>query len=660
MMPAVPQGKCRISAFTVIEWLDRRKATATCPNCGVQGTVEQVLEVDYRSPRESLFYHLQRCPGCTVLFADELPHVDYGDDELIEIGWPGYYAQMGVGTWPIAAALAPIMKPPGTRALEIGGAYGFGLDFCVHGKGWQGVGYDPSPLARVGRETLGLEIVQGMFMAETLAGGPWDVIVATELIEHLEEPRGFLELMRQAVAEDGVLMLTTPAVEYIGPELAALELDRLIVPNRHVMLHSAQSLRQALVLAGFAHVRVVQKRSALVAYASPAPLVLDEDECTAWQLYRRYMEARAARAPLGGDIQFGFAGRALFDAVNDGDDAAAEAAWASLNEGTLARFGYRLDALGALPDGAATATLMELGNKMPFGLGMMLFARSMQLLARGASRQTVRSLMVLALEAVAALQAALAKRALGDDWLSSSIAETLHKELLLCDAEAGRQAVVTELLALGDGLTGWRGFVGLVNAGAYEAASRLRDSLESLTLDADLPEALRQDVRLTSLYLSMNQAEGLVAVPERLALVLEAGVDRTQAKALVLGAFVTLVNGQAFAAAKSLLIQVEPYLLAMRLPYEQSERDALFAAGVLFLQDQETWPRSAASFTRLRDSLARHRQDVETPLFWPALRGEVVALQRLGRNNEVHGLLKTYVLADAGAPEDLKELLGHK
>ncbi len=71
-------------------------------------------------------------------------------------------------------------------------------------------------------------------------------------------------------------------------------------------------------------------------------------------------------------------------------------------------------------------------------------------------------------------------------------------ELLLCDAEAGQAEVVGALLGLGDKIAGWRGFVALVNAGAYEAAARLREALLGDVPDASIPAGLRRDALLSA------------------------------------------------------------------------------------------------------------------------------------------------------------------
>ena len=577
-MPA-PHGKIRLTAQCELEWLEGKAAEAACPNCGHAGPTPLLLAVNYDFLGTMGNYNLLCCPHCTVRFTDALGTVDYGGDELIEIGWPAYYAQLGAGIWPISDPLTRIAKPAGARALEIGGAYGFGLDFCVYAKGWQGVGYDPSPLAEIGARELGLDIRQGYFTEATLADGPWDVIISTEVIEHLDTPPPFLRLMRQAIAPDGILLLTTPNADWITPELSGGELYALLAPGAHVVLQSPQSLKLALEAAGFAHVVVRAQESSLVAYASPSPFTLEEALGSRRAAYRHYLQARAAVAKPGSDLQIGFAGRGLFDAVNDQDMEGAQAAWAMLDEACAMRFGYRLETLTALPPGAAQTSLEGLAEKMPLGLGMILFSRCMLRLAAGEDRQAVRAQLTLALQAIAALQAALDHRSLGNDRLCVSIAEVARVELLLCDAEAGQPEVVAPLLVLGSKVAGWRGFVALVNADAYEAAARLQAGLLPALPDADIPAGLRRDalLSLANFYLAAGQDPMRALAAADALQALGAPADDIR-----LGVFVRLVNASRYEEALAYIQTHDVEALAARVGGEAA-RDMSLARMVLDL-----------------------------------------------------------------------------
>nr|HUM08581.1 class I SAM-dependent methyltransferase [Acidocella sp.] len=111
------------------------------------------------------------------------------------------------------------------------------------------------------------------------------------------------------------------------------------------------------------------------------------------------------------------------------------------------------------------------------------------------------------------------------------------------------------------------------------------------------------------------------------------------------------------ALARQILGLVEPELIRLRPPYAPAGRDALFALGILHLQEEGDLRRSVTSFVRLRDGLVKLTPPGQEPdqLFWPALRGEVVALHRLSRAEEATELLETFLATYPGAPDDLRQ-----
>jgi hypothetical protein len=148
-------------------------------------------------------------------------------------------------------------------------------------------------------------------------------------------------------------------------------------------------------------------------------------------------------------------------------------------------------------------------------------------------------------------------------------------------------------------------------------------------------------------------------VPARLQALRAADMDEARLTELGFQAFSMLVNQTAFAPARLLLPAVDPTLIKLRPPYSTQARDALFAAGMLYLQQKDDWRRGAASFARLRDGLVKQtpRGQTPDPLFWPALRGEVIILHQLNRGAEATALLQSFLDAYPGAPEDLREQL---
>lgn len=647
----VTGGKIRIAAHVEVDWLEQSFAPAVCPNCGTQASVRRYLDIDYRPPKAAHRFVLQICPHCTVRFVDNTETMDYSDEGLIEIGWHAYQVQLGAGIWPISAPLTRIEKPVGARVLEIGGAYGFGLDFCIQARGWRGEGYDPSPLAGFGARGLGLTIHPDYFEEKDLSAGPWDVAIATELVEHLEHPPAFFSLMRRALAEDGILVLTTPDAEWITPSLEAGALMPLLSPGAHMVLQTETSLRHALQGAGFGHVVVVRESMSLVVYASPSPFALGEDASAARAMYRRYLMERGKLTAKTRDLRFGFAGRGLFEAANDGDHATAEAAWAVLAAAAREDFGIGLETMQSLPEGVDDASLAELAQLIPLGLGMILFGRSMHLLNTGTSRAVLLPMLRNAGRAVTALQNALAKRSLRDG-LSVNIQKIIDCEILLCLAEAADPGCVPGLVALGDTVAGWRGFVALVNAGALDLAGKLKEALLPDMPAGDVPRDLRRNILLSLANFALAPGGETMRAFDYACALRELGEPNDD---IILGAFTRLVNAANFATARQTLHLVEPILIKLLPPYDEAARNALFTAGILFLQKRDDWRRSVTIFARLRDALVKRALPGTTPdaLFWPAMRGEVLALHQLNRGADATSLLETFIGIYPDAPDDL-------
>jgi 2-polyprenyl-3-methyl-5-hydroxy-6-metoxy-1,4-benzoquinol methylase len=296
--PSAP-GKIRIAEHIEISWTESKNTGTRCPNCGATGQAPILLEIDYRPPGKDYAFTLCTCRQCGAKFYDDPEIMDYSTGELIEIGWHVYQIQVGAGLWPIAAALSRIDKPAGKRVLEIGGAYGFGLDFAIRAHHWTGFGYDPSPLAAFGASELGLNVKQDYFEEKDLAHAPYDVIVATEVIEHLPDPPTFLRLMFRALSADGILLLTTPDGQKLTPGLDGRALLPMLSPGAHLVVQTAASLRTALLAAGFAHVDIRHDGMSLIAYASASSFGTRDDPASSRAKYRQYLLERSRQTADG-------------------------------------------------------------------------------------------------------------------------------------------------------------------------------------------------------------------------------------------------------------------------------------------------------------------------------------------------------------------------
>jgi 2-polyprenyl-6-hydroxyphenyl methylase/3-demethylubiquinone-9 3-methyltransferase len=157
--------------------------------------------------------------------------------------------------------------PAGASVLDMGCGNGsFISQFQNHG--WKLFGTDFSP--------TGIEIARknfpgiDFFLANSSAPtgdllervGRVDVIVSTEVIEHLYDPRGFLRNAYTLLKSDGIVILTTPYHGYLKNLFLALtgKMDRhftVLWDHGHIKFWSRRTLSQALTETGFVEIQFV-------------------------------------------------------------------------------------------------------------------------------------------------------------------------------------------------------------------------------------------------------------------------------------------------------------------------------------------------------------------------------------------------------------------
>lgn len=697
---------------SVLIWADPANGTPTdlqtmpCPNCGSDDAKRLVLSFDGRHRVSLKPLKVLRCPACACHFYDDQHTPDYADPEMNDHGCVPFYVQQGAGVGLITRPLAQAAAPPGSSYMEVGCGYGFGLDFALNSRGWNGIGIDPAPLAAVGREALGVAIELRYLRDDDEARGTIDVVMASEVIEHVPSPAAFVRTLRAMLRPGGLLMLTTPNGDDIVPASSPGVIVSLLSPTLHLVIQNPHSFTALLREAGFAHVDVQVDGHSLVAFASDAPLVLEHDPATLRQAYRAHLARRAEAFDAASDVFLGFAGRWFQESVNDGDMDAAARAWTLLLPACRDRFGFDLDRLTALPPALATCDLEDMARLVPLNLGGLLYARGIQRLHERAARAELETQFTLAAQAAAAMRRALNKLSM-EDGQTEDIGWAASAEALLCAAAKGVPDIAARLAALppapAGGAARRRAILGravgaLVNAGHHGLARDVARSADlsipagDTTLDdgerdlmfslavlevqagpdgralGDPAAARRGFARVRDAAAPGSDLWRAAMRGEMLAVDLAPAMDGVEslASAALAGhpdpeiarwAFPKLVNAGRYDTARRLAQSGALTEPAAGQPLTEQDRDVVFCLAVLDLQGPQPSGEDLAS-ARLRFARVRGATAPGLPLWWAAFRGELQAIETAGDGPAaaalVASVVKTHPDVRMGYPEMMR------
>lgn len=230
--------------------------------------------------------------------------------------------------------------------------------------GWDVLGVEPSQYGDAGAKTLGFPLHRELLTDPgQLHGRKFDVIHSSEVLEHIENPFGFLQLVRQLLQDDGTFVMTTPSSKAVNElDLPWARRMAALSPGFHTCLVSKKALEDLLKSAGFSDYVVRDEHGSLCAYASPTSVNLKPVH-DARELYWSYLETGVARTPSGSPTRLGFFSRLFESLVGAGAYERAIRLW-NAND---------IEIPDEVPEFANFATFMD---ALPCGAPSLFFARA--------------------------------------------------------------------------------------------------------------------------------------------------------------------------------------------------------------------------------------------------------------------------------------------
>lgn len=155
----------------------------------------------------------------------------------------------------IVATFAPHRRS--NRLLDIGCGAG-SLLFAARRAGWDAVGTEVSRTAAAHVRAAGFEVFHGELAAARYPDAHFDVVTASEILEHLPDPLSLVAEVARVLRPNGLFWATTPHARGLSSRLLGLRWST-VSPPEHLQLFSLGGARRLLERAGFTRTRLTTR-----------------------------------------------------------------------------------------------------------------------------------------------------------------------------------------------------------------------------------------------------------------------------------------------------------------------------------------------------------------------------------------------------------------
>lgn len=216
----------------------------SCPLCN---SSEIIIHIDFQD------IPIARCLACDFMFSSRLMSHETLKSYYAD-GFGSLRHQQGQRVnakinYQMLAKLVDIK--PNDKLLDVGTGYGFFLDEVVKGSGLEVTGVELSKQeAAFGRDNLKLNVINALLSNAGLETNSFDIATSFEVIEHIPDPRTFLQEIRRYIKPNGHLLIMTDNFESKNAKSMGAGFPKWI-PHSHICHFGAQTFENVISSSGF-------------------------------------------------------------------------------------------------------------------------------------------------------------------------------------------------------------------------------------------------------------------------------------------------------------------------------------------------------------------------------------------------------------------------
>ncbi len=235
----------------------------TCNLCGQEKTrlLHPSTLVDESSPRQveafrctspgyGRHHTIVQCLNCGLVYTNPRFDGEQILDSYEAVEDPLYLEERDGRVLTFERHLRPLEKikaPPG-KLLDVGAYVGVFVEIAAQ-HGWDAYGVEPSKWAVEQARALGLHLIEGTMASPELEEASFNVVTMWDVIEHVADPFGEIQLAHRLLKPGGLLVVHTMDIDSLFARVMGKRWPWLM--EMHIYYFSQHTLRMMLEKAGF-------------------------------------------------------------------------------------------------------------------------------------------------------------------------------------------------------------------------------------------------------------------------------------------------------------------------------------------------------------------------------------------------------------------------